>query len=185
MKEIHRRRTLNLTDSTLGIIEINGWTAAMVATDAAQKAANVQVIQAEWNDMLGAVVKVTGSPAATEAAIHAARQAAEAFQAKVATTVLLRPDAEALRAILSPDEYNPLIEQAVVKNLPTSTESSSTESSSKTKNKKAMSNHSGQALGFIETQGLQRFLKRLIPLVKRLRSKSLARRNWAEVTSRW
>ncbi len=128
---------------------------------------------------------MTGSPAATEAAIHAARQAAEAFQAKVRPPSCCGLTQKPLRAILSPDEYNPLIEQAVVKNLPTSTESSSTESSSKTKNKKAMSNHSGQALGFIETQGLQRFLKRLIPLVKRLRSKSLARRNWAEVTSRW
>ncbi len=29
----------------------------MVATDAAQKAANVQVIQAEWNDMLGRLSK--------------------------------------------------------------------------------------------------------------------------------
>jgi carbon dioxide concentrating mechanism protein CcmO len=135
----------HLIDQTLGIIEINGWTAAMVAADALQKAADVRVLQAEWNDMLGAVIKVTGSSAATQTAIEAGQHAAEAFNAQVVSIVIQRPDAEALRAIMSPAEYNPLIEQAVVKNIePTSSELPSGNT---------MSSNSNQALGFIETQG--------------------------------
>jgi microcompartment protein CcmL/EutN len=134
-----------LIDQTLGIIEINGWTAAMVAVDALQKAADVRVLQAEWNDMLGAVIKVTGSSAATQTAIAAGQYAAEAFSAKAVSIVVQRPDAEALRAIISPAEYNPLIEQSVVKNIePTSSELQSGNT---------MSSNSSQALGFIETQG--------------------------------
>ena len=57
--------------------------------------------------------------------------------------IINRPDEQALRAILSPDEYNVLIEQSVVKRpLPTNT----------TAGKNEMAENS-QALGFIETQG--------------------------------
>jgi microcompartment protein CcmL/EutN len=148
-----------LIDQTLGIIEINGWTAAMVAVDALQKAASVRVVQAEWNDMLGAVIKITGDAAATEAAIAAGKRAAEGFQAKVVGTVLMRPDDQALRAILSPPEYNPLIEQAVVKNVEATSESGqasdagSPSPTTQQRSGKTMSNPVGQALGFIETQG--------------------------------
>ncbi len=117
----------------------------MVALDALQKAADVRVLQAEWNDMLGAVIKLTGSSAATQTAIAAGQHAAEAFNAKAVSIVLQRPDAEALRAIMSPAEYNPLIEQAVVKNIELT--------SSELQSGKTMSSNSSQALGFIETQG--------------------------------
>ncbi len=117
----------------------------MVALDALQKAADVRVLQAEWNDMLGAVIKVTGSSAATQTAMTAGQKAAETFNAKAVSIVLQRPDAEALRAIMSPAEYNPLIEQAVVKNIePTSLE---------LRSGNTMSSNASQALGFIETQG--------------------------------
>jgi len=148
-----------LNAQTLGIIEINGWTAAMVAVDALLKAADVRIIQAEWNDMLGAVIKVTGSAAATKVAIEAGHHAAEAFNAKAVSTVLLRPDTEALRAILSPAEYNPLIEQSVVKDVETNpvttpiASNTPLSTSSESNSGKAMSNNSSQALGFIETQG--------------------------------
>jgi carbon dioxide concentrating mechanism protein CcmO len=125
--------------ATLGILEVNGWTAAMVALDRMQKTATLSVLQAEWNDMLGAVLKVTGLPADITAAIDAGKLAAENFLAKAVGTVLMRPSDEALKAIVSPPEINPLIEQSVVKNLSTSGESSMSSTA--------------QALGFIETQG--------------------------------
>jgi carbon dioxide concentrating mechanism protein CcmO len=130
----------SLSDTTLGILEVNGWTSAMVSLDSMEKAAQVSVLQAEWNDMLGAVIKITGTTSDVVAAVEAGKAAAEHFLAKVVGTVLMRPAEEAIRAIMSPAEYNPLIEQAVVKNLSLSGETS-------------MSNTALQALGFIETQG--------------------------------
>ncbi len=125
--------------ATLGILEVNGWTAAMVALDRMQKTATLTVLQAEWNDMLGAVIKVTGLPADITSAIDSGKLAAENFLAKAVGTVLMRPSDEALKAIVSPPEFNPLIEQSVVKNLSTSGEPSMSSTA--------------QALGFIETQG--------------------------------
>ena len=132
----------------------------MVVVDSLQKAADITVIQAESNDMLGAVIKLTGSAAATAAAITAGQQAAELFRAKAVSTVILRPDAESLRAIISPLEVSPLLEQPVVKNIEANPiDSASIEnepnstSTSDLQLGNIMSNASSQALGFIETQG--------------------------------
>ena len=124
---------------SLGILETNGWTSGMVALDAMSKSANVTVIQAEWNDMLGAVIKISGSPSDVQSAIQAGSQAARSMQQYRAGHFIHSPDLDALRAIISPSEYNVLIEQAVVKQ-PLSEQ-------------ETMSNANGQALGFIETQG--------------------------------
>lgn len=110
----------------------------MVALDQMEKGSKIQVLQAEWNDMLGAVLKITGSASDVRSAVNAGRASAENFQAKAVSSVLLRPSEEASKAIFSPAEFNPLIEQAVVKNLSPAGEAT-------------MSNV--QALGFIETQG--------------------------------
>lgn len=111
----------------------------MVALDRMEKTASLSVIQAEWNDMLGAVIKLTGTTSDVTAAVEAGKLAAEAFSAKAVGSVLMRPSEDALSVIISPPEFNPLIEQAVVKHLPNLGEAS-------------MSN-TAQALGFIETQG--------------------------------
>jgi microcompartment protein CcmL/EutN len=143
--------TANEEYQAIGVLETLGWTAAIVALDQMAKAAHIDVIQAEWNDMLGSVIKITGSVSDVEAALEAGQQAATSFfpNAPNGNTVirsLLRPTAEALRAIISPPEFNVLIEQPVVKtpsdspSLPgTSTMTSSPSNS--------------LALGFIETQG--------------------------------
>jgi len=124
---------------SIGILETNGWTAGMVACDAMAKSANVSVIQVEWNDMLGAVLKIFGSPSDVQSAIEAGASAAKSMQQYRSSHFIHSPDRDALRAILSPPEFNALIEQAVVK-LPLS-------------ESEIMSNANGQALGFIETQG--------------------------------
>ena len=124
---------------SIGILETNGWTSGMVALDAMAKSANVSVIQAEWNDMLGAVIKISGSPSDVQSAIEAGTQAAHTMQQYRASHFIHSPDRDALRAIISPSEFNALIEQAVVK-FPLSEQ-------------EIMSSSNGQALGFIETQG--------------------------------
>ncbi|MEI8214000.1 MAG: BMC domain-containing protein [Planctomycetota bacterium] len=126
---------------SVGILETNGWTAAMVACDTMAKSANIVVLQAEWNDMLGAVIKIAGSPSDVQSAIEAGADSARSMQQHRAAHWILSPDNDALRAILSPLEFNALIEQSVVK-FPHSEE-------------QIMSSNtgSGQALGFIETQG--------------------------------
>jgi microcompartment protein CcmL/EutN len=124
---------------SLGILETNGWTAGMVALDAMSKSANVWVIQAEWNDMLGAVLKIGGSASDVLSAIESGTQAARKMQQYRASHFIHSPDPDALRAIISPAEYNVLIEQPVVKQ-PLSEQ-------------EMMSSTNGQALGFIETQG--------------------------------
>lgn len=123
----------------IGILETNGWTAGMVACDVMAKSANVHVVQAEWNDMLGAVIKIAGSPSDVQSAIEAGAASASSLKQLRASHCILSPDTDALRAILSPPEYNALIEQPVVKP-PLSPEA-------------IMTSSQGQALGFIETQG--------------------------------
>jgi carbon dioxide concentrating mechanism protein CcmO len=140
--------------NAIGILETLGWTAALVALDQMSKAAQIEVLQAEWNDMLGSVIKITGSTSDVESALEAGLRAANLFhpplnagQPRSMVRLINRPDASALRAILSPDEYNLLIEQPVVK-FP-NPNPSFTQTDPEVQ---SMSN-SSQALGFIETQG--------------------------------
>lgn len=137
-----------LTSEALGILETAGWTPAMVALDAMEKAADIRVWQVELNDMLGTVLKVVGPVAAVSAAIDVGYQLALQMQAKPMRTVIARPSQGGSRAISSVVEFNPLIQQTVVKEqFPNPfTNSSSSEQTT-------VSNEPVQALGFIETQG--------------------------------
>lgn len=129
---------------SIGILECLGWTASIVALDGMSKASNIRVIQAEWNDMLGSVIKIAGSIDDVESALQVGRQIASSFfparpDGNTIVRLISSPDRDALRAIVSPDEYNALIEQSVVK-LPSSPLPTPMSSNS-------------LALGFIETQG--------------------------------
>lgn len=132
----------------LGILETAGWTPAMVALDAMEKAAGISVWQVELNDMLGTVLKVFGPVDSVTAAIEAGYQVAEQMQGRPLRTVIPRPSAASAQAISSPVEFNPLIQQAVVKDLSPNPFTSPSASESAT-----VSNEPIQALGFIETQG--------------------------------
>lgn len=145
-------------ESAIGILETLGWAAAMVALDQMAKAANVQVVQAEWNDMLGSVIKIAGSTSDVQSALDAGWRVANEMHPgsgpdsvpKTMIRLINRPDEQALRAILSPDEYNVLIEQSVVKRPRNPLQDSSHPVPQKAN--QPMTNQS-QALGFIETQG--------------------------------
>lgn len=131
-------------NDALGILEVTGFTPAMVALDAMEKASGVRVLQTESNDFYGVVLKITGQQAAVATAITAGKAAAESLGGKPVGTVLNRPDGRAWAALESKVEISPLIQQPIVK-IP---------------NYEVLTNREGStmadnisALGFIETQG--------------------------------
>ena len=70
------------TVDAIGILETLGWTAAIVALDQMSKAAELVVLQAEWNDMLGSVIKITGSTSHVQAALVVGLEAANKMHPK-------------------------------------------------------------------------------------------------------
>ena len=130
-----------------GVLETKGWTPAMVALDAMEKAASIRVWQVELNDMLGTCLKIVGPVAAVTAAIQAGRVVAEQMQGSPpSSTVIPRLSAGGFQGIDSKVEFNPLIQQNVVKQL-------SDYPGLLTDKVSTVSSEPVQALGFIETQG--------------------------------
>ncbi|QDU93393.1 BMC domain-containing protein [Lignipirellula cremea] len=127
--------------SALGILETTGYTPAMVALDVMGKAASVSVLEAELNDFLGFVIKITGELDQVRAALEAGTAMAEQMGGKPLTSVLPRPDAEALQAIRSRPEISPLMNQQTVYHPQTQNESETAVA------------EPPFALGFLETQG--------------------------------
>jgi len=130
---------------SMGLLETTGLTPMMAAIDAMEKAADIKILQCELNDFCGAVVKISGRMSAVGAAIDAGRRIADQMGGKPIHNVIPRSDPLAMAAILSPREYNPLIEQDVVyfpEYQPISSEKT-----------KAMNPDNTSALGLIETQG--------------------------------
>jgi len=128
---------------SFGILETTGYTPAMVALDAIEKAAQVHVIQSELNDFLGICIKFSGSPDAVRVALDAGLEVAKRLSGQPVGHLIARPDDRAWTAIESAAENNPLIQQDVV-HLPTFEYSSTHKGKNMTR---------PDALGFIETQG--------------------------------
>ncbi len=129
----------------LGVLEVTGLTPAMVALDRMDKTADIRIQQAELNDWLGFVMKITGSVASVQAAIAVGVQVAESMGGKPKSTILNHPDPSAWAGIDSKPEFNPTLQQQIVK-IP----------SYEAISKPGVSNvadPSSFALGFIETQG--------------------------------
>ena len=118
----------------------------MVALDAMEKAAPIELWQVELNDFLGTCVKLTGSVDAVETAITLGHRIAEDMRGKPVSRVIPRVSTEGRKGIASRVEFNPLIQQNVVKQPDRSVLSVSNKGSD-------MSAEPIQALGFIETQG--------------------------------
>jgi microcompartment protein CcmL/EutN len=131
----------------LGLLETTGFTPAMVALDVMHKAATIQVLQAEINDLLGIVIKITGSPDSVRAAIAAGESWARQMGGNPKSQIIDRADDRAWTTIESPREFNPLIQQDVVHypNLEWLTGERQDEGPIVTE--------TTFALGFIETQG--------------------------------
>lgn len=135
-------------NDALGILETTGFGPALAALDVMDKTAQIRVLQAELNDFYGICIKIQGSVAAVQAAIEAGARIAAQFGGQPVAAVLAHPDAGAWRALASPPEFNPLIQQHVV--LFPSYEAISEPASHK---ESTVSSSSAFALGLIETQG--------------------------------
>jgi microcompartment protein CcmL/EutN len=132
-------------NDSLGILEVFGLTPAMVALDQMDKTAGIRLHQVELNDFLGIVLKIVGPLAAVKAAMAAGKSAAEQMNGRPVATVINKPDARAMKALESPVEVSPLIQQPIVKN-------PNYEILAKSE-KSPMADNASFALGFIETQG--------------------------------
>jgi microcompartment protein CcmL/EutN len=129
----------------IGLLETHGLTPTLAAVDAMEKAADIRVIQCELNDFYGVSTKIAGSVAAVTAAIEAGCRVAEPMGGQPLSDIIPNPDARAMKAVVSPREYNPLIEQEVVffpEYQPSPTEKQN-----------PMSKDTTSAIGLIETQG--------------------------------
>src|SRR5438067_9445403 len=98
----------------LALIEIGGWSAAMVVLDSMEKTAGVRILQTELNDSPGVCMKLYGSLADVQAATQAAEAMAGAMQVKVVAHVIPSPAPGASAAYEAKPEVSPLIEQPVV-----------------------------------------------------------------------
>ncbi|MCA9132980.1 MAG: BMC domain-containing protein [Planctomycetales bacterium] len=134
-------------NAAFGVLETTGWTPAMVALDTMEKAARIQLWQVELNDFLGTCIKIRGSVDAVRAAIDAGYSIAQEMQGNPVRTVIPRLSSEGQKGIASPVEFNPLIQQNVVK------EPNTAPSSTPDTEVSPVSAAPIQALGFIETQG--------------------------------
>jgi microcompartment protein CcmL/EutN len=132
-------------NEAVGLLETIGLSATLVAVDAMEKAANVQMIQCELNDFYGVCTKIAGKTSDVSIAIEAGRRVAEEMGGAPVVDVIPRFDPRAMTAIVAPRESNPLIEQDVVffpDYQPMPAEKG-----------RAMSQEKIFALGLIETQG--------------------------------
>jgi microcompartment protein CcmL/EutN len=145
----------------LGLIEIGGWSHAMVILDAMEKMAGIEVLQAELNDRPGVCLKVTGPLADIEAAMQAAADMAASIQTEIVTDIIAAPSEHSRAAYEAKPEVNPLIEQAVVQ-FPAGKE-------------KTMNEQSSFAVGLIETQGFTAVFEAIDTAVKTANVEVLAR----------
>jgi microcompartment protein CcmL/EutN len=147
--EVHLREPfasmMSIPFPTVGLLETTGFTPAMVALDAMQKAANIEVLQAEINDFLGVIIKVGGELAQVERAIEVGHEWAERLKGNPVSQLLSSPSDEIKGVLLPGTEYNPLIQQDVV-HLPKA-------GSNPAGVANVAETSGGMALGFIETQG--------------------------------
>ena len=135
--------------TSIGILEVTGFTPAMVALDAMEKAAEIVVVQAELNDFLGTVIKIGGSVDAVAAALAAGKEQASRFGVTPVVTLLTNPEPSAMaKGILSRQERSPLLEQNVVLG-----DSGTTPDAKQKPRGTSMADSPTFALGFIETQG--------------------------------
>jgi carbon dioxide concentrating mechanism protein CcmO len=147
-----------MTDS-LAILEIPGWSPAMVVLDAMEKNASIYILQTELNDAPGVCIKLTGSVSDLRAAMHIAQDAAEQMQTRILTHVIPNPADGSNAAYYANPDFSPLIEQPSVQ-IPT---------------EPTMSTQANFAVGLIETQGFTAVFEAIDTALKTANVEILAR----------
>lgn len=138
----------SLENAAFGVLETNGWTPAIVALDAMEKAASFKLWQVELNDFLGTCIKILGDVDHVTTAIETGRQVAEQMQGNPVCTVIPRLSQQGRAGIHSRVEFNVLIQQNVVKEPAQLASAPDAQSAPRNPVSSPI-----QALGFIETQG--------------------------------
>ncbi len=137
----------------IGLLETIGLTPAMVALDAMEKHADIRLLQVELNDFYGVAAKVAGPVESVRSAIAKGRELAEQMGGQPVAHVITRLAEPAAKAVFSPSEYNPLIQQGVVFDV-NGTPGSRPHPDPVIADKDASMNQQNPfALGLIETQG--------------------------------
>jgi len=142
----------------LALIEIGGWSPAMVVLDSMEKCAGVRLLQTELNDSPGVCMKLYGALGAIESAARAAEETARAMQTRILAHVIPGPSELSRSAYEAAPEISPLIEQAVVQ-VP----------------EYPMSDQSTFAVGLIETQGFTAVFEAIDTALKTAAVEVLAR----------
>jgi len=142
----------------LALVEIPGWSPAMVVLDAMEKNASIRILQTELNDAPGVCLKLTGRISDVQSAARAAEAAAAAMHVRVLAHVIPRPSPGANAAYEAAPDFNPLIEQPSVR-IPENT----------------MSNQANFAVGLIETQGFTAAFEAIDTALKTANVEVLAR----------
>jgi len=135
----------------LGVLEIGSLGAALVILDEVEKTAPIRLLQAELNDVNGIVLKILGDPAALRVAEERGRAAAARMGVGFVADVIAAPDDRAWKAIESPPEYQPLIEQDAVFR-PRDRDPRNPLATSAAQ-ERPMASDPSYAIGLIETQG--------------------------------
>jgi carbon dioxide concentrating mechanism protein CcmO len=157
---LHKKTAWCRVKQALGLIEVHSWSGSMAVLDRMEKAAGVELLQVEINDLYGACIKVTGSPADLDAALAAGRAVAEAMKIGCVAQIINAPDERARPAYEARAEFSPLIEANLV-HFPSGTvpvfasRKRDCPLSSPTNAKEPkMTDEAPFAIGMIETQGL-------------------------------
>jgi microcompartment protein CcmL/EutN len=137
----------------------------MVILDAMEKAARVDVLQAELNDQPGVCLKLTGMLGDIHAAAEAAERAARTMETAIVTDVIAAPGPSSPASYEAKPDFSPLFEQATV-HLPEHA----------TRFKEGVMNEQAVfAVGLIETQGFTAVFEAIDTAVKTAAVEVLAR----------
>jgi microcompartment protein CcmL/EutN len=100
--------------AAIGLVELNSFAASLAALDAMEKAGDIELLQAEINDLGGVLLKFSGDTADVDTAIAAARVIADQMHTRIVADALRAPTSGGQFAALAKPEFSPLIEQDVV-----------------------------------------------------------------------
>lgn len=139
---------------SLGLVEISGLSLALVALDALDKSARVQVIEVELNDQLGALIKFAGDAGAVRAAAQAAEAIVRQMRGKAVVDLINAPAPQTVAAAVVGREFNSMMGSKVVF-------SSAARRSTPAGAKQENAVNGSFAIGLIETQGLTAVLEAL------------------------
>ena len=148
---------------SVGVLEVVGLSATLVAADVMLKAAGVRLAGIDINGAGGAMVKVIGSPADVRASVEAGREMAEAMHVHVGHVDWPRYSADAGFLIHARQQYNALV-QANEYLLPASADRPA-ETTTKIRTSGVIM-AGDDAMGLIETQGFVGLLEAADAMLK-------------------